>query len=426
MYSKQHTARKLIYTQQGAKWLAQFDPIDQETAKLLASSLILVSHTEFRRNLENQICEISDKHSGHVGLYAVRELKKAGTGLYFHEAIIPFFQQVTTSEDGKSVNAVGLTSDQGSEALVAQIIRQISKANPSKYMNHPSKEALRAQKCDALIFIDDFIGSGRRVSEFIEAFWQDSTVVSWLSSKHIKIEVLAYSGSEFGLKRLGKLKSRPEVNIYRDAPSFKTLPVNFERREALIELCEKYGRIALKGRKHVWWGYKQGMTSLVFEHGCPNNTPAILWDPDDKKGKWVGLFPNRTVDASTTSVFPPEIVRGDTVETLRDVGQTRLAKSGSLTRRGEAGALILVVLGLIAKGQRKRSSICYATGLNSKDCEMILSKCIKWQFLTPERRVTPRGLSELDAARRSTFPPKRFLEVGSDYYYPRQLRATAY
>lgn len=371
--------------------------------------------------------DVSTKIAGPVALYAVRELKKEPyKGQLFSSHVVPFFDQVIKSNNGKNVNSIGVSSDQGSEAIVAQIIRQLSKANPKKILNHPSKEELRAQRCDSLMFIDDYIGSGQRVSDFIDAFWRDRTIASWLSSKHIKIQVVAYSATAQGLRYLEFLKASPELIIYRDSATFITLPIKVERRDALLNLCEKYGRKALKGRKHFWWGYQKSMSSLVFEHGCPNNTPAILWDPDDKKGKWVGIFPNRTVDTITASVFPPEIVCGDPIQTLHDVGQTRLAMSGALMRRGTVGSLILVVLGLIAKGQRKRSTICYATGLNSKDCELLLSKCIKWKFLTPERRITPRGLSELSAAKQISFSPKGYLAVGSDYYYPRQLRETTY
>lgn len=423
----QHDPRKLIYTKQGERWLSQFDALDQETAKLLLNSLTLVSHTEFRRNLEALILDVSTNVAGPVALYAVRELKKEPNKCQlFSNHVVPFFDQVIKSNNGKNVNSIGISSDQGSEAIVAQIIRQLSKANPEKILNHPSKEELRVQRCDSLIFIDDYIGSGQRVSDFIDAFWRDRTIASWLSSKHIKIQVIAYSATAKGLRHLEFLKASPELIIYRDSATFTTLPIKVERKDALLKLCEKYGRKALKGRKHFWWGYQKSMSSLVFEHGCPNNTPAILWDPDDKKGKWVGVFPNRTVDTTTASVFPPEIVCGNTIQTLHDVGQTRLAMSGALMRRGAVGALILVVLGLIAKGQRKRSTICYATGLNSKDCELLLSKCIKWKFLTPERRITPRGLSELSAAKQTSFSPKGYLAVGSDYYYPRQLRATTY
>ncbi|MEV3819075.1 hypothetical protein RI537_23570 [Aeromonas salmonicida] len=417
--------RQLIYTKQGEDWLNQFDELDQETAKLLLNSLTLVSHTEFRRSLEELILETSKKVAGPIGVYAIRELKKINIGSHLRQ-VIPFFEQIIISEDGKTVNSVGATSDQGSEAIVAQIIRQLSKANPQKILNHPSKEVLRAKRCDSLIFVDDYIGSGQRVSDFIDAFWRDKTIVSWLSSKHIKIQVVAYSATEKGLCHLERLKARPELFIYRDSPTIKTLPIKQELKEALFSLCEKYGRKIFKKRRNMWFGFNGGMSSLIFEHGCPNNTPVILWATEDKSEKWIGIFPNRTVDTTTVSVFPFEIARGDTIKTLRDIGQTRLAKSGALTRRGELGALVLLVLGLIAKGQRKRSAISYATGLNSKECDLLLSKCIKWEFLSHERRITPRGLSELSAAKNMSFSLKGSLAVGSDYYYPRQLRETTY
>lgn len=422
----QPDARKLIYTQQGEKWLNQFEELDREAAKLLLNSLTLVSHTEFRRNLENLIMQASAKFDGPVGLYAVRELKKQKDENSFSTHIIPFFEQAILSKDGKSVNSVEATADQGSEAIVAQIIRQLSKCHPNKILNHPSKEHLRFHKCDSLIFIDDYIGSGIRVYEFIDAFWRDKTIASWLSTKHIKIQVVAYSGTEQGTKLIESLKAKPELMMHRDSPSFKTLPIKAGRRDLLLNLCEKYGRKALKKRKHVWWGFNKGMSSLIFEHGCPNNTPAILWATEDKNGEWIGIFPNRTIDSTIASVFPFEIVRGDAVQTLYDVGQLRLAKSGALTRRGKLGILILVLLGLVAKGQRKRSAISYATGLNQKDCDLLLSKCIKWKFLSPELRITSRGISELSAAKNTSISLKNSLAVGSDYHYPRQLRRTTY
>ena len=38
-------AQKLIHTDQGQKWLSQFELLDQEIAIRLANSLTLVSHT---------------------------------------------------------------------------------------------------------------------------------------------------------------------------------------------------------------------------------------------------------------------------------------------------------------------------------------------------------------------------------------------
>jgi len=422
--SKISISKKLVHTARGKLWLQQFAPLDQEVAILLANSLTLISHNEFSRNLQKAIQEAASQHDGSVALFAIRELEKEGPPSHWGASVLPFFAQTKIGKDGKTVTAVSGSSDQGSEAIVAQIIRQICKANPTKFLNHPALNAMRTRKCDAAIFVDDFIGTGRRTNEFLQSFWLEPSVVSWLSSKHMRFDVVAYSGTEKGIEAVKQHKSNPNVHIHIEAPTFHSLPIGARKREAVINLCDKYGRIALKSRKHVWRGFRSGMASIIFEHGCPNNTPAILWDPDEKNEKWLGLFPNRTVDRETASVFPPEIVRGDAISLLHDIGQSRLARSGALLRRGETGQTVLLILSMIAQGQRKRSAMCFATGLGIEDCERILAKCIKWKFATPQRRITRSGLAELRAARRAVGRSERHLDVGSDYYYPMQLRGT--
>ena len=413
--------KKLIHTQQGKKWLSQFKPIDQEIAFLIANNLTLVSHTEFERNLLTKLEEIASNVAGTVGFFAIRELEKEKTSEGFDRKVVPFYSQVK-SYDGKSVNALSASSDQGSEAKVANIIRQLCKSNPQKYLNHPTLENLRRNKSDAIIFVDDFIGSGGRAHEFLDAFWREKTVVSWLSGKQISFHIIAYSGTDSGVYYAGRHSSNPHVHIYRDAPTFNTFHWGSEKKKRVTELCRKYGHIANKRRKNMWCGYKEGMAAIIFEHGCPNNTPAILWEPNFKGSGWNGLFPNRTVSSSTASVFPSEIVRGDHIQILEDAGQKKLAHSASLIRRGVAGQIILIVLGLIAKGQRKRSTLSFATGLNVEGCERVLAACIKWGFITVQRRITAKGLAELNAARKLKIVQSPPLDKGTDYYYPKQLR----
>ncbi|WP_441005215.1 phosphoribosyltransferase-like protein [Rhizobium leguminosarum] len=415
-------ARKLIYTEQGKRWLRQFDDLDQETAIFLANSLTLVSHTEFRRKLEQNLEEAAADIDGPIAVFAIRELPKTAPEQWMTPQPMPFFSCTVASPDGRSVAAVEATSDLGSEAISAQIIRQLARGNSTKFVNHPTLSEMRARRCRAIFLVDDFIGSGNRVREFVESLWLEPTIKSWWSTKHIAFHVIAYSATESGMTSVQKHKSKPTVRVHRDATSFDALPIKPESREAIRKLCGEYGKRALKGRKNMWFGYKQGMCSIVFEHGCPNNTPAILWEFKEGSPGWTGLFPYRTVSGEVASVFPPEVVRGDSVSLLTDMGQKRLAKSGALSRTGETGKIILVVLAMIAKGHRKRSSICFATGLSSKDCERIIERCIKWKFLSPQRRITPQGLSELNAARKFSVLERAAVERGSDYYYPRQLR----
>ena len=330
-------SRKLIHTEQGKKWLAQFDLLDQGVAIRLANSLTLISHTEFERNLIDKIRETASNVDGVVSVFAIRKLSAS--------------------------------SNQGSEVRVANIIRNICRYDPEKFLNHPEIGSMREAKCRAIILVDDFIGSGNRAWRFLSSFWLEKTITSWLSLKYINFHVVAYSGTENGINRVFKHKSAPQISIYRDAPTLPSMPWSKETKEEVENLCEKYGRIANKRRNHMWMGYNKGKSTLVFEHGCPNNTPSILWEPGFEGSNWIGLFPNRTISSSTSSVFPPEIVRGDPIQILQDIGQTKLASSASLLRRGEMGQTILLLLALIAKGRRKYSTLCFATGLNSQECE---------------------------------------------------------
>lgn len=418
-------SRRLVLTGQGKQWIAQFDEIDQGTATLLANSLTLISHTEFRRELEKQVVVAAAGIEGPIALFAVRELPKSSPEeKWMMSQVLPFYSCTVPSEDGRSVSSVGATSDLGSEAIIAHMIRQLANGNPTKYLNHPTLSEMRDRACRAIFVVDDFVGSGGRVRSFLESLWLEPTLKSWWSTKLIRFHVLAYSATDQGTRSVQRLNCAPEISVHRDATSFETLPISLEKRELIRRLCKDYGARAFRGRKNMWFGYKQGMCSIIFEHGCPNNTPAILWDMKEGISSWTGLFPHRAISSEIASVFPLEIVRGDSVAMLTDMGQTKLAKSGALSRTGETGQIILVVLALIAKGYRKRATICFATGLSTKDCERIIERCIKWKFLTPQRRLTPRGLAELDAARKFRVQSQTPIDRGSDYYYPQQLRPT--
>lgn len=202
------------------------------------------------------------------------------------------------------------------------------------------------------------------------------------------------------------------------------MPWRRDLKDSVEELCRKYGRQTSQG---YWWaGYGQAMAALVFEHGCPDNVPVIFWAPDDPAKRWTPLFVDRVVGAEEGSVFPSAVGQEDAELVLADVGQEKLATTGALSRRGDAGRKILLVLALIAKGQRKLSALGYATGLDDESCIRILKKCIKWEFITPNLRITKRGRAEIKAAERlrkvETLSPDR----GSDYYYPQQLRGTTH
>lgn len=407
--AKQLDPRNLLLTERGKLWLEQFEPEDKETAERLVSHLTLVSHSEFKRSIQKLIETETGNNEDVVAFYAVREL----------EGKTDFFTEVC-DKDGQ-VQALSQGNDHGSEASIAHLIRTFCKTEP-RLLNHPNLDEMRQKKCRTIILVDDFIGSGNRVCDFLDAFWRHPSIKSWHSLKYIKFIVVAYSGMEAGIRRVETHNINASVILERECPSFKDLPWRPKYKTEAVELCREYGKKTCK--KDFPLGYKNTMGSMVFEHGCPNNVPPMFW-ADNKK--WHALFPHRSVLSNEKSVFPQEITRQDSKLTLLNAGQKKIAVSGSLSRRGEAGETVLLILALIAQGQRKQSTLSYATGLNKKDCARIIDRCVKWGFISQTKRLTPKGSAELQTAKRFEKISKfKLPERGEDYYYPKLLRSTKY
>lgn len=398
-------ARQLSLTLRGKEWLRRFEDADRELAELVLSALTLVSHSEFERTLTAKIVDVANQVEGPVALFATREMESLD--LYFKDS-------------SSTTNAVAPGADLGSEARVAALIRNLAKAYSEKLLNHPSVDDMRAAKCRAIFAVDDFIGSGRRTASFFTSMWKNLSLRSWHSLGLISFWAVTYAATEVGQRRVENSRTGAKVRYARDCPSFRNMPWRKSVQEAALDLFRRYGKRTSK--KHMALGYDQVATAIVFEHGCPNNNPAVFWAPSRPRSDWEPLFPQRSVLPTEASAFPPEIARREPTLVLLQAGQRRLSRSGALTRRGPIGTTILTVLGLAAQGIRSRAAIAYATGLAAGDITRILDRCVKWNFLTATLRLTPAGSAELRYAKsidpiKNGVPPR-----GNDDYYPVQLR----
>lgn len=405
-------ALQLPNTTDGAAWLRQFQPDDIETATRLLGALTLVSHTAFERALQSLIVARSNEVDGPVALYATRELP-ADTDY--------FAQMVDPTKPMASLDAVGDGADLGSEARIAAIIRNLCKAMPTKLLNHPSLEMLRAKRAKAIFTIDDIIGSGKRTASFIKSMWRSPSVRSWHSRKHTRFVAIAFTATQMGLSCLSRLKSRPEVIIVRDCPTMGDLPWREETREAIWKLCDRYGRQT--SRPSMRYGFKKNMAALVFEHGCPNNTPSILWAPQSEKSAWQSLFPDRTVLPTSASAFPQDILARDPIEILKSVAEEEeFEVPPAILGDAPLGITAVSVLALVAAGVRSRTALSYVTGYDARDCAALLDRCVARGYLTATLRLTAAGRAELKkrplpSGRVKAVPPR-----GEDSYYPLQLR----
>lgn len=399
-------AQRLPETAHGQDWIDQFDKADHELARQLLEALVLVSGTEFERQLAVCLSETALKATGPTAFFAVREWPDPSN---------PYL------DEDEDADAVGPGGDIGSEGRVAATIRGLCRTNPSKFLNHPSIRQMYDARCRLVVLVDDFVGSGDRVAEFYAALWAHPTIKSWHSLGLIRFVLIAYSATNRGERRVTKLLNR-EPKLVRGCPTFQDLPVARPERSILLAGLRKYAKRTEFPENPL--GYGDTGAALVFEHGCPDNVPVIFWAAAKIGQVWKPLFPARSVLIGDTSAFPPELTIPSASAVMQSVGQTLLAKSGALSRRGPIGEIILVLLGLISKRIRKRSALAHASGLTIKECTAVIERCISWKFLTPALRLTDRGTAELQYARRIGGKSTTLPILGSDDYYPRQLRGS--
>jgi hypothetical protein len=402
--------RKLLLTERGQEWLSQFDDLDKGMASRLVNSLTLVSHSSFDRTLDCLIRQTKDSVKGPIALFATRELKK--------KKKTEFVKDIVSTDTKLSLDAVSRGSDLGSEARVAATIRSICKSSPA-FLNHPTVEQMRTQRCDAIVVVDDLVGSGTRSAEFLGAIWESRSIRSWLSRKNVQIIVICYAATKKGKARVERLMCHPTVKYEIACPVITSLPWPKKLRDRIDALCEKYGPST--SRPRIPLGYCDIGALLVFEHGCPNNAPSILWAPQTTKTNWLPLFPDRTILPKEKSAFPSEIERRDPISVLVEAGQTRLSRAVT-SAPPPISEETLLVLAFAAKRVLNAGALSFATGLTDRQCATILQDCVRWGFLTITYRLTDAGRAELKTARKVKKRCVSIAPKGEEDYYPRMLR----
>lgn len=403
-------ATKLALSVAGIKWLEQFSEADRRLARDVLSSLTLVSHNEFERTTEELIQDRAESIFGVVALFAVREM----------EYLADYFSLAHDEEGSNHVDAVGRGADIGSEGRIAAIIRNIAKSNPAKYLNHPSIESMREHKCRAIMLVDDLIGSGKRSKTFAQSLWNNPTIKSWISLKYIETIFVSYALTNAGRRVAESGPMNGTCHFARFCPTL----VDFQPPKlipAIQDLFRKYG--SQTSKPHLSSGYRKSAALLVFEHGCPNNVPSIMWAPSTTKKPWIPLFPNRVVQGDTRSVFPQELSRHTPVDVMLSAGYTKAALISGRVYSHASSKEIIALLALISKGVKTPSSICFSMRSTVEVTNMLVESCISRGLLTQRYRLTALGRSVLRGAMTSNHRIKRPLPSrGDDMYYPSSLR----
>ena len=169
-------------------WLSQFPEAQRTTAKLLLSHLQFVSRDVYSAWLQSVVAALPSGKT--YALYSVRKLEEG----------LPLW-----SESGEIATRPG--DSLGSEDLVYSLVANLARANPQTLLDHSSLTELRDQKVHDYLLLDDSIGSGDRLSGFINAMLSHPTFLSWWSFGLVKIHVVSFARPrEAEAKIIAKIK----------------------------------------------------------------------------------------------------------------------------------------------------------------------------------------------------------------------------
>ncbi|MFV3014570.1 hypothetical protein ACM9HO_02410 [Pseudomonas sp. KHB2.9] len=266
-----------------SEWLKQFSNTDQITAKMLLSKLRFISRDSYSQWLTNSISRLPKNTT--YAFYSVRKLAPKQTALWDEKGVV-------ASRPGVS---------QGSEDLVYSLIANFARAQKKSILDHPSINEILRKKIHSFVLIDDSIGSGKRISGFINKMLQHPTFKSWWSYGLINITVLSYmrfGRSEKNIMQkingsnLGSLKfpKASKIKFISHLAYWETAPTSMwgDRYPDIRNMCANVKQLPENRRL----GFDDVMSNTIFHHSVPNNTPGALWFENDE---WQPLFPGRSL-----------------------------------------------------------------------------------------------------------------------------------
>lgn len=412
----------LSKTDEGIKWLSQFNVTDQVLACELLDAIKLIKHDEFVESIRQRIIDKTSDVKGMVALYAEREVRKGKYKIPNRLYKEPYTKKNRRAY-GMGPQPVLPTRNYdlkvGSEGIIAWIVSELCTELPNRFICHPSPDQIRKNKIKRFILVTDIIGSGKRAREYLESAWRVASIKSWNSFKYLQFSVIAYTGTDVGIRNVKQHKTRPNVDIVKPCPTIET-EFDDAKSNQMRLLCIKKDPVDHNSIDSL--GYNGSEALVVFYHGCPNNLPRIFHE--HTKGSWNPLFPKRRTSA-IRHIFGEHENNNDLEKRLNRLRETRLAKGNWLPKMSREGINIILVLTVLRRGPRFIELIARKTGLTISEVEIIVGKLKEWNWITKSKYLTTSGHGQLAHARKitNTNVANKDKDKDKDYYFPKLLRA---
>lgn len=347
-------------------WLSQFSSCDVLAAKSLLSRLRFISWNEYADWLESKLAGYSAL-DWPTAVYAVRKFQKNAKYLW--------------SRRGETQHRPAQT--QGSEDLVSAVISKSTGASTSHFLDHPSLDQLRSKRVRDIVLVDDSIGTGKRVADFIRLMTNCKTFQSWWSGGYLKIHILSYartlqaeknilksaSGSAHGLRKFPiSLKLKFDSDVVYDADYLRCRWG--QSSHSILSLCSSLKVIAKDRRR----GFGDIMGNLVFYHSVPNNIPGMLFS---RRRQWKPLFPDRSLP--------------QWVSDLLENSQTNANQTKGATNLLPASESMVAILSLIKSGLRGNASLSRRLECSGDITRGLIDHAIQLGFISSTCRLSKVG-----------------------------------
>ncbi|WP_220377491.1 hypothetical protein [Paraburkholderia sp. BL6669N2] len=424
------TEMSVLDSQAAKIWLRQFALRDQKLAADLLGVFRFVSRDEFASGLTDQVMHQAQFIDGPIALYAERELG--------HRLGVP--HRLFKESTGKVKRAYGVgpqpvkstkayQPEVGSEGIVAQLITDLSRRFPKKFLNHPGPDLIRKTRARAFWVLTDFVGSGKRSYDYLSAAWKVRSVRSWKSGRFLSFGVIAYAMTQSGQSRIDRHRCKPFTSCVLPCP---TIFDAFSRSavDAYVSLCDRYDPVRPKAgtfKDEGFLGYGGVGALIAFAHGAPNNCPRIFHKTSRRVNGWIPLFPSR-VTAGLPSTGFGRSLRSETISARLDaLGNNALARSPAARNAPVEVKKRYLVLAALSRGQRGNAVLAIKTGLSTVEVDQVCQELEAFGWVGRRRVLTDTGLGELRHLRRTVVQRRQRVgasaEVGKRPYYPTSLRA---
>ena len=417
------TVRTGPWTDAVEYWLAQFERRDRSDANLLLSAIKNVGADEFQEEMIQLIRSRVESGDTPVGLFVETERRhrKGKAHRLFFE---PRLKHRRASGHGPGIIKPSRTVDPevGSEGLIANIVTTVVRQCRKNATIHPGPDLIRSRQIRRFILVTDFIGSGKRATRYLDAAWQVRSVRSWWSArrkKGLSFEVLAYSATEAGLRKVKSHPTMPRVKVVEGCPTIEHSFEDFDVRCRLRELCRKYGS-GIRNFDPLGYGGAEALIS--FAHGMPNNAPAIFHKSSSSASKpWLPLYPKRiTAGRGTSGLKYAKQKDAIQLDLLRRMKKNVLTSESYLSSPTALRDAVMVLLSL-DRAPRNETVISARTGLSISRVQDALTRIRTYGWVDGRCRITNRGRRELG---RLNVPAKKSVQRGPvGVYIPRSLRA---